>query len=292
MCWPTPLSVAALQRGQDREGGRQAGRVVVEGEAGAEITTAGRIGEVGETRQGVDGGCVGDEARPGALVTTAGHGDVDEPGVPPTDLLVGEPPAVEDAGGEVLDQHVALLDQPSHDAEGTLVLHAEGDRPLGAVPRVEVRVARVVDRDRPFDRLDLHDVGAQVPQQARGHRPGQDVAQVEHPQAAQRFVERAPTGRVPAVRTAPAVDYLFEVPFDTRGAGFGIRSAVESGERSGHQHSVTRPVDRPEEASEVVLGVHGHLGHRLDLAEGDVTLLGGVEQGARVHGPGEGGDGV
>ena len=41
-----------------------------------------------------------------------------------------------------------------------------------------------------------------------------------------------------------------------------------------------------------MLGGAGHLSHRLNLGEGDVTVLGSVKQRAGIHGPGERGDGV
>ena len=47
------------------------------------------------------------------------------------DRVVAEPHAVERAGGEVLDQHVAGLDQPLDDLLALLVLGVDGDRALG-----------------------------------------------------------------------------------------------------------------------------------------------------------------
>ena len=67
---------------------------------------------------------------------------------------------------------------------------------------------------------------------------------------------------------------------------------METGYRSGKPHGRRAgPLDWPEKPAGLVLGVGGHLGHGLDLAEGDVAILGGHEKGARIRRQGERGDG-
>ena len=114
--------------------------------------------------------------------------------------VVAETPLLERADLEVLDQHVALRDQPGEDLLPRLHRHVERHRALVAVHAEEIRGlllrerrapgARVVARAR---RLDLDHVGAHVAEHHRAERPREDAREIEHAQP----VERAGCSSIP-----------------------------------------------------------------------------------------------
>jgi hypothetical protein len=174
---------ARLDRGQDGDHGREPSGVVVEREAGTDVTAIRWVGEVREAAERVDRRRVRDHLRPRPLVAGPAHGHVHDARIPRPHRLVVEAPAGEHAGGEVLHQHVRLLDDLADCGERLLPLHVERDEPLRAVPAVEVREVGRVHQCRPLGRLEFEDVGAEVAEDAVGERPGEDPREVDDPEA-------------------------------------------------------------------------------------------------------------
>ena len=179
-----------LQRRQHRHHRRQAGGVVVEREAGADVEPVGRVGQVREPAQRVDGGGVGDHVRPRALVAGTAHADVHDVRVPRPHVVVVEAPAGQHAGREVLHQHVGLLDHRADDGDGLGPLHVQRHEALRAVPHVEVREVGRVHQRGPLGGLELQHVGAEVAQDAVGERAGQHPREVDDADAVEGLARR------------------------------------------------------------------------------------------------------
>ena len=106
------------------------------------------------------------------------------------DALPGETHAVERARGEVLDQHVAFLDQRFEDRLPFRILGVDRDRALVPVEHREVQavhsrnVAQLAARDVPLaGAFHLDDVGSQPREQLRARRPRLNVSEVENANA-------------------------------------------------------------------------------------------------------------
>ena len=115
------------------------------------------------------------------------------------DVLPGQAHAVERAGREILDQHVAMLDQALEDLLALAVLGVDGDRALVAVEHREIEavlplhVAQLAARDvADAGTLDLDAVGAHVAEQLRAGRARLHVGEVEHLDAVERLAGLAP----------------------------------------------------------------------------------------------------
>ena len=132
----------------------------------------------------------------GAEALHRGH---DHARVERVDVLPGESHAVERAGREVLDQHVAGLHQALQHLHALLALGVERDRALVVVEHGEIEAvgarhvlqlaARDVAGARP---LDLDHVGAEPGQQLRAGRARLDVREIEDLHAVQRLAVLAP----------------------------------------------------------------------------------------------------
>jgi hypothetical protein len=115
------------------------------------------------------------------------------------DALPGEAHAVERAGREVLDQHVAMPDQRLEHRLALRMLRIEGDRALVVVQHREVeavhvrQIPKLTPRDvadpRPFH---LDDVGAEPRQQLRASRSRLHMREVEDLHAVQSLPHRTP----------------------------------------------------------------------------------------------------
>jgi hypothetical protein len=110
------------------------------------------------------------------------------------DVLPGEPHAIERAGGEVLDQHVAVLDQAIEDFLALGVLGIDGDRALVAVEHGEVEAVGALDVAQlaagdvaGAGPLDLDAVGAHVAQELRAGRARLHVGEIEDAHAVERL---------------------------------------------------------------------------------------------------------
>ena len=123
---------------------------------------------------------------------------MDEGRVQPRQLGVVEPESGEPAGPEVLDEDVAARDQATQDLGPLRAPQVEPDAALVPIDGEEVggrpRAGRLLpDPRRPpaagrvaLGRLDLDDVGAEVAQEHRAVRPGEDRRAVDDPKAGER----------------------------------------------------------------------------------------------------------
>ena len=163
----------------------QPGAVIVVGKADADVFATRHPGEVGETRQRVNGWRVGDELAPRAAVAHAGHLHVDDAAVAWADGVVADSPALQDADGEVVDHHVGLVAQTLGDGASLFVRHVQRQSALVAVPH---DVVDAIGRVRPGANggVHLHHVGAQVREDAGGERPRQDMGKVQDANAGER----------------------------------------------------------------------------------------------------------
>ena len=125
-----PTAAAPGQQGgehafDDRRGG---GEVEVGEVAEHLAVAAGRTGDrrpaAERLQQRVDAGLGRHRADP----AVGGGRDVDDPGVDPGDLVVAQAQLLDRAGPHVLDEHVAVLDDPQRLGPVVVVLQVEGDR--------------------------------------------------------------------------------------------------------------------------------------------------------------------
>ena len=115
------------------------------------------------------------------------------------DVLPGQAHAVERAGREILDQHVAMLDQALEDVLALGMLGIDRDRALVAVEHREVErvgalhVAQLAAGDvADAGPLHLDAVGAHVAEELRAGRARLHVGEVEHLDAVERLAGLAP----------------------------------------------------------------------------------------------------
>ena len=101
------------------------------------------------------------------------------------DVVESQP--VECAHAHVVDQHVARLDERAHRIDALSRLQIEHERSLAAVPADEAvlnEAKRIAAR-----RLDLPHLSAQIGQQSRAERAGEEAGQVDDADAGERTVE-------------------------------------------------------------------------------------------------------
>ena len=115
------------------------------------------------------------------------------------DVLPGQAHAVERAGREILDQHVAMLDQALEDFLALGMLGVDRDRALVAVEHREIEavlalhVAQLAAGDvADAGTLHLDAVGAHVAEELRAGRARLHVGEVEHLDAVERLAGLAP----------------------------------------------------------------------------------------------------
>ena len=127
------------------------------------------------------------------------HGSNDHARVELVDVLPGQPHAVERARREILDQHVASLDQLVEHALALRVLGVDRDRALVVVEHREVErvgalhVHQLAARDVADTRaLDLDHVGAEPGQQLGAGRARLHVGEIENAHAGERLAGLAP----------------------------------------------------------------------------------------------------
>ena len=136
--------------------------------------------------------------RPGLPI--AGHPREDEAGVRCAQGLVPEPPFLEDPGPEIFDEHVGLRDQPAEHLLPLRVAQIERNTLFVAGDARPPQALAVHERlsDRPHrvalaGGFDLDDFRAEVRQQPRTERPGQQHAAFDDSNAGQRPGRRSDT---------------------------------------------------------------------------------------------------
>ena len=135
-----------------------------------------------------------DPAEPGAArirpaLAIARHARDDQPGLVGEQLQRIEPPFFHRARLEIFDQHIGVRDQLAHQRLPGRHAHIGRDRPLVARDHfpVDLDVAQppFAHRVARARRLDLDHIGAHIAQQLAAERPGDQLAQFDHPDAGQ-----------------------------------------------------------------------------------------------------------
>ena len=194
--WP-PRASRAVERGTARGLGREhAGEVVGDRHAGTHRRAVGVAGQVQQPAVADAHPVEAGAPRVGAVLAEAEMRTITSRG---SSSPGREAPALEGAGPEVLDDHVAVGGQPAEQVLALGVAQVEGDAaPSASLDRPEQRVAgrrrRRSATNGPISRmksprprlLDLDDLGALLAQQPRAERRGDAGAQVEDADALER----------------------------------------------------------------------------------------------------------
>ncbi len=200
------------QRRLDGDGGVKAGEDV--GQCHADLLRTGAFFVIGASRDAhqaahaLDQEIVAGARGVGAVLAEAGDRAIHELRIERREAGVVEAIGLEPADLEVFQHHVRLRRQLAQDGLPLGAGHVHGQRTLVAVGAQEIggirrRLARAVgEPGRPpaarivtalairAGLLDLDHVGAEVAQQLRGPRPGQDAGQVEDLQPGESAVGR------------------------------------------------------------------------------------------------------
>jgi hypothetical protein len=112
----------------------------------------------------------------------------DDPRIDRAQRLVAQAQALLDRGAEVLDHHVAALDELAQHAHAFGGLEVDAQAALVAVQVLLVGAAAWPERGLAVGRVDAHHVGAPVGQQAHRDRSRARDGEVEHAAARERQV--------------------------------------------------------------------------------------------------------
>ena len=193
-------SLAVMQGGQDGAAGVHAGHEIGDCDADLHGLAAGLAGHAHDPAHALDQKVVARPLGEGAGLAEPGDRTIDQAGVLAGQVVVGEPVLLQAAGLEVLDQHVAMADQPPGQGGALRLGDIQAERALVAVRREEIGAfagllavwagqerrapaAGIVAGAGP---LDLDHVGAQVAQQLGAAGSRQDAGEIEDPQAVKR----------------------------------------------------------------------------------------------------------
>jgi hypothetical protein len=143
----------------------------------------------------------------GAVQAEPAHAGVHETGVAGGHAGVVEPGSLEGVEAQVGDEHVGPGDQVLEHLAAALGAVVEADGPLAPIVELERRVHLVAEGRREVgrhpaeriarQRLDLHDVGAPVGQDAGAARPGDPEAELDDLDPLHRSCHAAPPDRQP-----------------------------------------------------------------------------------------------
>ncbi len=198
---PADRRAAADQPGQHRHGAEHPGDDVADRDAHLGRPAAlvvGRAGDAHESAHGLDHEVVARAVGGGPRRAVAGDREVDERRVQLAQDVVIEAEAGEATRPEVLDEDVAAGQQAAQHLGTVGLVQVERDRALVAVDREVVgRGPRVVGGVADpgwapatgriaLGRLDLDDVGAEIAEEHRAVRAGEDRRRVDDPQAGER----------------------------------------------------------------------------------------------------------
>lgn len=209
-----PGALGVPQRGEDAERGEQSRNGISHTGSHPDGVRGVGPGDGHQTAHGlrddVEGRPVPVGAVPARLVAEAANRGVDQAGIAGREGVVVETEAVHDAGGEVLDDDVGVVDQAQQYVAGLGLLQVQHERPLVAIGRLEhpaVVAGFVVGGERAgvaeevaARRLHLDHVGALVGEQRRAERPGEGLGEVDDPHP----VEGAAGSGVHAVASRPS----------------------------------------------------------------------------------------
>ncbi len=200
-------ALAGVEREQDALERRLGGERVAEADAVARRRLAGVAVDVSEARDRLAGGREPRALAVAAGLAVAGHARVDAAGVPLVHVVGPQAPALHRARAEVLQHDVGGGGELGGDPlprglaqverDGALV--AGQDRPPQAVV-VVAQAPPVAHRVAVARRLDLDHVGAEVAQQRARVGAGEQLAELDRPQAVQRRVSHRWSSPPPGTR--------------------------------------------------------------------------------------------
>ena len=187
---PGPLPV--VQGGERAQAGEDGGQ----GVADADAHPAGRGGRVphhvAQAAHGLAHRAEAGLAGVGPGLPVAGDPHQDEPGVDGAQLLIGQAPALQGAGPEVLDYDVGGGGEPPDQVLALGCPQVDGDRLLvaGHHRPPQGLAARPLPAPLPHrvahaGLLDLDDLGPEVGQELAAEGPGQQHPHLQHPQVGQ-----------------------------------------------------------------------------------------------------------
>ena len=189
---------ALVERADDAEREMQAGAAIADLRAGDQRRPVAEAGGRGRAAGALRHVLVDLAVLVRARAKTLHRGD-DHARIELVDVLPGQPHAVERAGGKILHQHVAFLDQPVEDFLALGVLGVDRDRALRTVEHGEIEavlpfhVAQLAARDvADAGPLHLDAIGAHIGEQLRAGRPRLHMGEVEDFHAFERPARLAP----------------------------------------------------------------------------------------------------
>ncbi len=186
--------LALVERGHDRPEQRRArGMVAHSGERARRRRVRRMPDEVHEPGARPERRRV--EAAAGGLLArfaVGGHRGVDEPRIEMVQVLPADAQALAGVERRIGHEHVGALDEPAQHLPALGLAQIQGQPALGAVVDDPAVVVRALGHSRPrgavaigiaVGRLHLHDVGAEIGEDGRGHRPGDEARRVDDLQA-------------------------------------------------------------------------------------------------------------
>ena len=191
---PAPRALALIERRHDAERQVQSGTAVADLRAGHErrpvVESRGRGGSARALRHVLVYLAIFVRAGAKAFDRRDDHARIQF-----LDSLPREAHAVERARGEVLHQHIAVLDQLLEHFLALLALGVERYRALVMVQHGEIKTVDIRDIAQLFARhitrarlLDLDHIGAEPGEQLSAGRPGLHVSEIENANSVQCFV--------------------------------------------------------------------------------------------------------
>jgi hypothetical protein len=154
------------------------------------VGSAGRQRAIGVCR-GADHPLPAGQLSAGIVGAKAWQRAVDQPRVAAHHLVRAEPKGCHAARPEVLDHNVGRRDQRQRCFPSAPRLEVELNTAFAAIP-CGIGWCR---QARSARRVDMHHIGALVGQQHRRQRPGDELPEIDHPDARQRSAHEAVPGR-------------------------------------------------------------------------------------------------
>ena len=185
--WPCPVRCAGQERQQHPLRGERAGDDIANRDAEAIRWAISRAGDAHQAALGLNHRVVAGFLPSRSRLTEARDGTVDQRPVSLRERGVIEAHPGQRSRPEVLDEHVALRDEPIENGAPVRRLEVQGDAFLVAVDAEKIRALAADERRAPAARvvaaarlLDLDDAGAHVREHHRAVRARQDPGQIEH----------------------------------------------------------------------------------------------------------------
>ena len=194
---PRPVLLPGVQRDQRAERREDRGELVTQRDAAARRRLVGITGDVTDSAHRLADRAEAGPRGVGTVLAESGDPGDDQPRVDLPQLLRAESPAFERPGPEVLQQDVALGDEPAHHVLAFRHSQVAGDRLLVASdewppqrPPVRLLPAPLPHRIAARRVLDLDHLGAEVAEQLTAERTGEKLSEFDDPNIGERQRQR------------------------------------------------------------------------------------------------------